>query len=815
MHSLLQDIRHAWRGLAHSRGFSVMAIGTLALGIAAATAIFSVVDAVLLKPLPFRDPGRLVGLHERFQGRIADTMSAHEVIAWRDQNTTFEAIALYTKAAFNLTGSGEPRIVRALVVSANYFDVLGASARVGRGFVAGEDRSGANRIAVLSERLWHERFGGSASALSGTIVLDNVDYRVVGVMAAAENLDPDVWVPMDAPLEARRMGRHGIFAVGRLKADVSTPRAELDLDVVAKRLERDLPFFNIGHGVHVAPLYQDLVGDTRRPLLVLAGCVGFVLLIAGANVAHLLLTRAAVRQKEVAIRAALGASRARLVRFFLLDSLILGLVGGAVGVLLATWIVDLIPAITAVGIPRLAEASIDSRVLAACLAISVVTAALCGIIPAIRGSSIALTEGLGDGSRGSSAGPARISSGLALSEVALALVLLVGSALMIQSFLRLSRVNPGFNPEHVLAVPITLPGARYARFDQRLNMFEDLNARLAALPGVRAAGAVTPLPLSMGENRIVFSIEGRPRQPPGEEPRASLREVAGDYFRVMEIPLRNGRLFTPADRRYAVPLIRWFEQQPQPPGFDDPQPAPVAVINEALARRFFPDEDPIGRRIHLLFSPAITIVGIVGNVRHGGLAADPPPEIYLTHTQEPQSQFTVVVRTSGDPVAIAGAIRAQIRAMDKDLPLEGMQRMDEILSASLGRPRFDTVLLASFSGVALVLALIGIYGVTSYAVGQRTREFGIRAALGASRGDVLALVLGQSLRITAGGVLLGLVGAYALTGLLSRLLFGIEPTDPLTFGAVAIVMGGVSLLASYLPARAATTVDPLRALKVE
>jgi putative ABC transport system permease protein len=815
MHSLLQDIRHAWRGLARSRGFSFMAIGTLALGIAAATAIFSVVDAVLLKPLPFREPGRLAGLHERFQGRIGDTMSAHEVIAWRDQNTTFDAIALYMRGSFNLTGSGEPRMVRALVVSANYFDVLGRSALTGRGFATGEDRSGANRVVVLSERLWHERFGGSTAALSGRVVLDNVAHRVVGVMAAAGDLDPDLWAPMDAALEARRMGRHGIFAIGRLKADVSPQRAEQDLDVIAKRLERDLPFFNTGHGVHVAPLYQDLVGDARRPLQVLAGCVGFVLLIACANVAHLLLTRAAARQKEVAIRAALGASRARLVRFFLLDSLILGLAGGAVGVLLATWIVDLIPAITAADIPRLTEASIDIRVLAACLVISVLTAALCGIIPAIRGSSIALTEGLGNGSRGSATSPARISSGLALSEVALALVLLVGSALMIQSFLRLSRVDPGFNPEHVLAVPITLPGARYARFDQRLNMFEDLNARLAALPGVRAAGAVTPLPLSMGENRIVFSIEGRPPQARGEEPRASLREVAGDYFRVMEIPLRNGRLFAPADRRRAIPLIRWFEQQPQPAGFGDPQPPPVAVINEALAKRFFANEDPIGRRIHLLFSPAITIVGVVGNVRHGGLAIDPPPEIYLTHTQEPQTELTVVVRTAGDPVASAGAIREQIRALDKDLPLEGMQRMDDVLSASLGRPRFDAVLLASFSAVALILALIGIYGVTSYAVGQRTREFGIRAALGASRGDVLGLVLGRSLRITVGGILLGLVGAYALTGLLSRLLFGIEPTDPVTFVLVAVAMCVVSLVASYIPARVASTMDPLQALKVE
>jgi putative ABC transport system permease protein len=540
-----------------------------------------------------------------------------------------------------------------------------------------------------------------------------------------------------------------------------------------------------------------------------------VLLISCASVAHLMLTRGTARQKEIAIRGALGASRARLVRFLLADSLTLALLGGTLGVLLAAWVVDLLPSIQAVDIPRIAEASLDGRVLAACFLISIATAVVCGIVPALHGSDTPLAMRLVDGARSSAAGPARISSLLALSEVALALILLVGSGLMMQSFLRVARVDPGFNPERVLAVPLALPGARYANPEQRLQTFEALSQRLRAVPGIAAVGAVSQLPLLAGDNRIVFDIEGRPPAGPGGELRTSLRVVAGDYFRAMQIPLRRGRVFSASDRRRAVPLIRWFPQQPAPAGFDEPQPLPVAIVNETMARQFWPGADPLDRRVRLLFSPWITIVGVVGDVRHGGLAEQPRPEIYLTHLQEPQNALVLLARASADPLDAAGAVRTAIRGVDADLPVVDMRRMEDVLSASLGRRRFDAVLIATFGGVALVLALIGIYGVTSYAVGQRTREIGIRTALGAGRLDVLRLVLGRSLLVTAAGVGVGVAGALALTRLLDALLFEIQPTDARTFLFAALGLGGMALLASYVPARRALGVDPLEALRRE
>ena len=817
MQTVVQDIRHAWRGLAQTPGFSAMAVATLGLGIAACTAIFSLLDAVLLRPLPYRDPDRLVAVHELLNGAPGLNLSAHEMAAWREQNDVFDGVAGYMFSALNLTGGGDPRTVTAFAVTANYFDVLGSSAAIGRTFLSGEDRRGANRIVVLSNRLWHQRFGGEPTAVGASILLDNESHRVVGVMPPAGDMDPDLWVPIDLPAETKRMGRHGMRVFARMKAGVTVERAEKDVIVISKRLEEQIPFMNTGHSAQVVPLHSTIVGSARRPLLIIAGAVGFVLLIACANVAHLLLTRGVGRQKEIAIRAALGASRGRLVRFLLIEGLVLGVVGGIAGALMATWIVELLPAITAaeVDVPRLAEASVNGRVLLLCFGVSVLTGTVCGVMPAVRGSRATLTAPLGDAARGTSASTARLSSLLALSEVALATILLVGSALMIQSFLRLARVDPGFNPRNALAVPISLPGARYAAPQQRIQTFEDLNARLVALDGVRAVGAVSQLPLTGAENRSVFSIDGRPPTRPGEELRASIRQVAGDYFRAMEIPLRRGRLFAASDARLAVPLIRWFPQQPQPPRFDEPQPMPAAVINESMASRFWPGEDPIGRRIRILFSPPITIVGIVGDVRHHGLSRDPAPEIYLSHTQEPSAVLTMVVRTSGEPVEVAGAIREQIRATDRDLPVAHMEAIEDVLSTSLGRPRFDASLLGAFGFLALMLAMIGIYGVTSYAVGQRTREIGIRTALGASRRDVLRVILGRAVVITLAGIAAGVAGGIAVTRLLENLLFGIQPTDAWTFAGVGGALAVMSLLASYLPARRALAIDPLQALRME
>ncbi len=573
--------------------------------------------------------------------------------------------------------------------------------------------------------------------------------------------------------------------------------------------------FESGHTAHVIRLHDDVVGAAKRPLLMAAGAVAFVLLIACANVAHLLLTRTVSRQGEIAVRVALGAPRRRVVQFLLIESLLLGVAGGALGALLSAWIVDLLPAIIVADIPRLAEASVNPRVLGVCLATALLTGALCGLLPALRGSRASLRGAMSDGARGSAVSPARVSNLLTASEVALAMMLMVGAALLIQSFLRLSRVDPGFNAEDVLAVPVALPGSRYAQPTQRAAAFEELGARLAALDRVQVAGAVSNLPLVPGDNRMSFDIEGRAPAGRGDELRASLRTIAGDYFQAMEIPLLRGRLFAPSDARRAVPLIRWFPQQPLPPGFNEPQPAPVAIVNDTFARRYWPDTDALGRRVRLLFSPWITIVGVVGDVRHAGLAQPAAPEIYLTHMQEPQSALTVLVRTKGAPLAAASLVREQVRGLDKDLPVSEIRRMEDVLSTSLGRPRFDAILFGAFSGIALLLASIGIYSVTSQGVGQRTREIGIRTALGASRRDVLRLVLGRAARVTAAGIFVGVVLAYLLTQLLTTLLFGIEPWDPTTFAIAAAALATMALIASYIPARRALSIDSVRALRMD
>jgi len=812
MHTLLPDLKHALRGLKQARGFSAMAIGTLALGIAAATAVFSLIDAVLLRPLPFAAPDRLVSLHER-RGAWVGPLSAHELVAWRERNRVFEGIGTYLYSQFTMTGTGEPATVRALLVSANYFDVLGTSARLGRTFANGEDQAGANRIVILSEGFWRSRFGEDSSAIGRNLLLDNVSHRIVGIMAAKGDLDPELWVPVDWPAEARRVGRHSVYAFARLKDGVAIDAARADLVNVAAMLAKELPDDNTGHGVDVVSLRDDVVDGVERPILVAAGAVGFVLLIACANVAHLLLTRGAARRKELAIRSALGASRVRLVRYLLIESLMLSIAGGIAGALLAAWIVDLLPSITAVDVPRIGETAMNARVLTAALVFSMLTALLSGTLPALRASRTSL-DSLNDGARLTGGLPSTLSGVLALSEVALALVLLIGAALMIQTVVFLTRVNPGFNARNIASAPVSLPGPRYARPERQVGFVDDLLARLRNTPQVVAVGAVSHVPLTPGDNRMGFDIEGRPAAR-GEERRASMRVVAGDYFRVMEIPIVRGRAFTPADARRALPLIRWFEQQPLPPAFDEPQPRPVALINETMARQFWPGEDPVGRRLRLLFSPWIEIVGIVGDVRHAALSRSPIAEIYLSHQQEPQTGMTLLVKTSGDPAAISPELRAGIRGMDANLPLPAVTAMQDVVRSSIGRPRFDALLLATFGGVALLLSAIGIYGVTSYAVTQRTREIGIRAALGATRSNVLGFVLGRAVRLTMVGIGAGLLGALALTRVLTRLLYGVRPTDTVTFIVVAGMLLAVTLVASYIPARRALSIDPLRALRTE
>ena len=815
MRTLLLDVRHAFRALSHSRAFSAMVIGILALGIAAATAVFSLFDAVLLEPLPFRDPERLVTLHERRPDSAGGPLSGHEIVAWRERTRAFDGIAAYQYEQFTLTGAGEPSVLDALAVSANYFDVLGVTAALGRTFAPGEDQPGTTQIVVLSHRLWQARFAGNPGAITRTILLNNERYRVVGVMPPGGRMEPDVWMPIDLTLEARRVGRHSLFAFGRLRDGVSLRVGQEDIAAAAADLARRMPEANTGHGAQAVPMLDDLVGGFRRPVLVAAGTVAFVLLIACANVAHLLLTRAAGRRKEVAIRAALGASRGRLMRYLMVESLMLSLAAGVLGSLLAAWVVDLFPSLTAIDLPRIGETAMNGRVLAAAVALSILTGLLCGIVPALRASDPAAAGSLVDGVRTAGTVSPRIASLLATSEIALALVLLIGAALMVQSFVRISSVNPGFNADHVLTAPVGLTSAGYVAPARRRAFAEDLSVRLRSAPGVRAVGIASHLPLAPGDNRMALDIEGRPPSGPGDLRRVSVRVIGGDYFRAMEIPLRRGRSFSDADARVALPLIRWFERQPLPPRFDNPQPAPVAIVNESMASAYWPGEDPIGRRVRLLFSPSIEIVGVVGDVRHASLASLPVAELYLSNLQEPQGTFTVLVKHDGRGAAVASTLRAGVRELDAHLPLPAITEMRDRLQASLGRRRFETMLVGVFSAIAVLLATLGIYGVTSYAVGQRTREIGIRTALGASRRDVLRLVLERAVLVTIVGIVVGLTGALALTRVLSTLLFDIEPRDLPTFVGVALLIAVASLLASYLPARRAAAIDPLQALRVE
>jgi putative ABC transport system permease protein len=822
METLWQDLRYGSRMLMKNPGFTAVAVLTLALGIGANSSIFSLINAVLLRPLPFNEPDRLVMVWERRASSNDANLpiSGHEFVAWKEQTRSFENLAIFTGDGFNLTGAGDPTAIAALRVSADFFSVLDVTALLGRTFSAGEDQVGDNPIVVLNAGLWKRRFGSDPEIVGKTITLSDQKYTVIGVMqrrcvGAWLNSDPDVWLPIDLPGEARRVGKHGNNVIGRLKPDVTLDQAQADLAQVAGQLEQRYPRENTGHNVKVNSLYQDTVGSVRPALVMLLGAVGFVLLIACANVANLLLTRAAARQKEIAIRTALGARRLRLVRQMLTESCLLALMGGGVGVLLALWIIDLLPKIKAVNIPRIDQIGIDGRVLAVTIGLSLLTGIMTGVAPALRSSRPNLNQTLNDGTRTSaSGGRRRIGSALVVLEVALALVLLVGGGLMLKSFVRLVNVDPGFDPHHVLRLDLALPDPRYAQPQQQMRFYEELMERIKVLPGVETVGATTQTPLSPGDNWGRFSIEGRPAPAPGQEPAAAMRSVSSDYFRAMKVPLLRGRFFTEADARIALPVMRWFDQQPYPQHYNDPQPVPTIIINETMARMFFPNEEPLGQRIRIIASPWLTVVGVVGDIRHSGLNSKPNPEMYLSDLQEPQSSMAVMVRTSGDPLTLAAAVREQVTALDQDQPMT-VTTMDQIFSNSVGGQRFNALLLSIFGALALGLAVIGVFGVINYSVAQRTHEIGVRIALGAKRRDIFKLVVGQGMVLALLGVAIGLGGAFALTRLISGLLFGVSPTDSATFAVVSLLLAGVALVASYIPARRAMNVDPMVALRYE
>jgi putative ABC transport system permease protein len=816
MDSLIKDIRFGMRGLMKRPGFTAVAVITLALGIGANSAIFSVVNAVLLRPLPFKDPDRLMVVWERREnsGRANLNLSGHEYAAFKERTSVFEALTLFQPNAFNLTGKGDPLMVDAGEASTEYFAIVGVPPMLGRTFAPGEDQQGGAKVVVLSHKLWTQRFGSDPTVVNQTIRMNDQGYTVIGVMPPLE-LIPDVLVPIDMRGELRKVGKHSHQVIGRLKPGVTLDQAQAEVVRVAQQVQQEFPDANRGHEAQVVGLHEEITGSAQLPLLTLFAAVGFVLLIACANVANLLLSRATSRQREMAIRTALGAGRWRLIRQTLTESLLLGISGGGFGLLAAFWLVTLLSKITAVNIPRLDKISIDNRVLLVTFGFSILTGLLTGIAPAWRNSEPRLYQWIKDGMRGSlNPGRRRISSALVVAEVALAVVLLVGGGLMLKSFVHLLRVDPGFERDHVLRLDFALPGLKYREPQQRTAFYNELIGRLEALPGVESVGATTNTPLGPAENWSGFAIEGRPDPPQGDQQQAAMRTVSDDYFRTMQIPLRRGRFFNSSDARVALPLVRWFEQQPFPERFNEPQAAPAVIINETMARLYFPNEDPLGKRIRIIRSPWLTIVGVVGDVHHTGLTKPPNPEMYLSQLQEPQGAMAVLARTTGDPLQLAGAAREQLKAMDKDLPVT-VTTMDQLFANSLAGQRFNTSLLGVFAAVALLLAMIGVFGVINYSVAQRTHEIGIRLALGAQRRDVFRLIVGQGLLLAFVGVVVGTAGSVALTRLIAGMLYGVSPTDGPTFVVVSLIVTMVAFLACYLPARRATRVDPLVALRYE
>jgi putative ABC transport system permease protein len=802
MHTFWQDLRYGARMLRKNPGFSSIAVLTLALGIGANAAIFSVVNAVLLRPLPFKEPDRLTMIRETKLPQFPEfSVSPGNFLDWKSQNTVFEQLVAYHGLSFNLVGTGDPEELRGQRVTDGFFAMLGIKPELGRDFLPEEDQSGRSNVAIISHGLWQRRFGGDPKIINQAITLSGQSYTVVGVLPATFNFGGEtvLWRPMGfSAQEAQNHGGHYLTAIGRLKPGATIDQARAEMTAIAGRLAQQYPNANAGWSVKLMPLQEFIVRGVEQSLLILLGAVAFVLLIACANVANLLLARGAGRQKEVSIRAALGAGRWRIVCQLLTESSLLALAGGAAGLLLAKLGMNLLLVLAPQNLPRINTVSLDGRVLAFTAAVTLLTGAIFGLVPAFQASRPNLSEMMKDsGGRGSTEGGRRlfIRSSLVVLEVASALLLLVGAGLLIKSFWRLQQIDPGFNPNNALTVSLALPGRKYPQENQQAAFFQQLLERVRNLPGVQATGAGVSMPLT-GGFIYGFVIEGRPPLPPGAGQSTNYSSVSPDYFKAMGIPLLRGRVFTEYDTR---------------------DTARVAVISESMAKRVFPDEDPIGKRIHITNGPTVfrEIVGIVGDVKQDGLDQDTTLQTYEPYTQKTYSGMTLVVRTAGDPTNLTAAIRNEVLNIDKEQPVSGIRTLEQLVSNSISQQKFSMLLLGVFAAVALVLAAVGIYGVLSYAAAQRTHEIGVRMALGARASDVLRMVIGQGMKLVSMGLALGLGVALALTQLMKRLLFGVGAADPLTYGLIAFLLVLVALLACWIPARRAANVDPMVALRVE
>jgi putative ABC transport system permease protein len=808
MAALLQDLRYAFRLLGKSPGFTAIAILTLALGIGANTAIFSVVNAVLLRPLGFRDPSRVVLVAEKSAYPTIST-SYENYVDWRDQSHSFESLEATRGTTIALTGVGEPERLNARMATAPLFSLLGVNAILGRTFLAEEDRAGGAPVVVLGYGIWQRRFGGSRDILGKSITLDSQPYTVVGVLPRGfELLQPaDVFLPFTPwakTLPDDRNWHPGIFAIGRLKEEITREQARTEMVGITKRLEEQHPIYNTGTSADVVELQQQLVQGVRPALLLLLGAVAAVLLIACVNVANLLLARAASRGREVAIRTSMGASRWRVTRQLITESLMLSLAGGMLGLLFAWASLGPLLKLSASSLPAVFEVSLDRWVLFFTLGVSLVTGLLFGIVPALRTAKLDLRETLNEGSRGSTAGPGhhRIRGVLVAAEIAMAMLLLVGSGLLLRSFSRLQEVPPGFQADHLLVADLPLSLTAYSKPEQRFEFFDRLVERAKSLPGVRSAGAASFLPVSGGGGLLHFNISGRPPKSPHDYSAAGYRTITPNYFETLVMPLVQGRFFTAADTEKA--------------------PA-VVVINAAMARTYFPGENPLGKRMQIGATPEsevpwMEVVGVVGDVRQG-LDLDPKAEMYLPYRQAdsllPVFQLSIVLRTATDPMLQAAALRSALAEIDPNQPLVRVRTMEENMAATVAQPRFRTWLIGVFAALALVLAGVGVYGVMSYTVTQRTSEIGIRVTLGAQPEDVFRIVVGEGLRLALAGVGAGILGALALTRLLRSSLYGVSAYDPFTFGGVALILIFVAVAASFFPARRATLVDPMVALRYE
>jgi putative ABC transport system permease protein len=804
METIFKDIRYGIRSLGKHPAFTAIAVITLALGIGANTAIFSVVNAVLLKPLPFNDPDRIVWVWDTQPQLATAPTSLPEYLGWKEQNRSFEHLAAYLGGnSFIDAGDGSTDTPIG-IVTPELFSIFRVSPILGRTFTNEETLPGRFRVAVLSHSMWQNRFGSDPNVLSRTVQVNGKVYAIIGVMPAGFSY-PDraeLWRPL--PIDPAEMdpGPHYLQVVGRLKPEVTLNQAQADMSVIAARLSEQYKEKNAGHGVKLERLANVVVGDIGLALYVLLGAVGFVLLIACANLANLMLARVGARQKEIAVRTALGASRLRIVRQLLIESVMLALGGGVIGLLLAFWAVSWVVSLSADTIPRVREISIDPRVAAFTLLVSVVTGVLFGLAPAIQVSRSDLTDALKESGR-TTAGLRRnrLRNALVVSEVALSLVLLVGAGLMIRSFARLNQVDPGFQPAPVLTIGVAFLTTKYPEDEQVAQVFSQILEGAAATPGVVSAGAISDLPLSGSNTTDSFIIEGRPPIAKEAEPSTGYRVVTPRYFESMGIPLLSGRDFAPTDTRKSPNVV---------------------VINNAFARRHFAGENPLGHRLKLQGQERdpLLIVGVVGDVRGIGLDEQPMPEVFVPFLQDPlsktyQRSITIVARSKSDAGAIAGPLRAAVTSVDRSLPVWSLKPMTGYMHDSLARRRFNLILLTVFSCVALALAAVGIYGVISYGVTQRTQEMGIRMALGAKPRDVLQLVVRQAMVLALGGVGIGLLASWALTRLMKGLLYSVSVTDPMTFLAIALLMTLIALVACLIPARRATKVDPLVALRYE